>query len=215
MHIWALKTQKLPGPLSGPWTPATECSLHSHDSSSLYQQLSASEAGAPLDQILDPHLFKYQRVEEFHMLAHIGCYCPPYLPPSCPHVLPLCPYAPPMYPLHTSYVSLCAPMHPLHVPMCTLHAPYMSPFAPCAPPMCPLHTPMCPYVPHTHSYMLPMHPTHPPCAPMYPNTPTHVPLCTLYVPLACFWLVNGPHHSQITGIDKPHFHKILIFPHRP
>ena len=56
MYIWALKTQKLPGPLSGPWTPAADCSLHSRDSASLRQQLSASEAGAPLDQILDPHL---------------------------------------------------------------------------------------------------------------------------------------------------------------
>ena len=57
MHIWASKTQKLPGPLSGPWTLAAECSLHSCDSASLCRQLSASEAGPPpLDQILDPHL---------------------------------------------------------------------------------------------------------------------------------------------------------------
>ena len=47
MHIWASKTQKLPGPLSGPWTPAAECSLHSRNSASLCRQLSASEAGAP------------------------------------------------------------------------------------------------------------------------------------------------------------------------
>ena len=47
MHIWASKTQKLPGPLSGPWNPAAECSLRLHDSSSLCRQLSASEAGAP------------------------------------------------------------------------------------------------------------------------------------------------------------------------
>ena len=47
MHIWALKTQKLPGPLSGPWTPAAYCSLRSHDSASLRRQLSAAEAGAP------------------------------------------------------------------------------------------------------------------------------------------------------------------------
>ena len=53
MHIWASKTQKLPGPLSGPWTPAADCS---RDSASLHRQLSASVAGPPLDQILDPHL---------------------------------------------------------------------------------------------------------------------------------------------------------------
>ena len=47
MHIWALKTQKLPGPLSGPWTPAADCLLRSRDSASLRRQLSASEAGAP------------------------------------------------------------------------------------------------------------------------------------------------------------------------
>ena len=47
MHIWASKTQKLPGPLSGPWTPAAECLLRSCDSASLCRQLSASEAGAP------------------------------------------------------------------------------------------------------------------------------------------------------------------------
>ena len=47
MHIWASKTQKLPGPLSGPWTLAEECSLRSRDSTSLCRQLSASEAGAP------------------------------------------------------------------------------------------------------------------------------------------------------------------------
>ena len=47
MHIWALRTQKLPGPLSGPWTPAANCSLHSRDSTSLRRQLSASAPGAP------------------------------------------------------------------------------------------------------------------------------------------------------------------------
>ena len=47
MHIWALKTQKLPGPLSGPWTPAANCSLRSHDSASLRRQLLASAPGAP------------------------------------------------------------------------------------------------------------------------------------------------------------------------
>ena len=57
MHISALKTQKLPGPLSGPWTPAANCSLRLRDSTSLCQQLSASAPEAPpLDQILDPHL---------------------------------------------------------------------------------------------------------------------------------------------------------------
>ena len=47
MHIWALKTQKLPGPLSGPWTPAANCSLRSRNSASLHRQLSASAPGAP------------------------------------------------------------------------------------------------------------------------------------------------------------------------
>ena len=47
MHIWALKTQKLPGPLSGPWTPAANCSLRSRNSASLRRQLSASAPGAP------------------------------------------------------------------------------------------------------------------------------------------------------------------------
>ena len=47
MHIWALKTQKLPGPLSRPWTPAADCSLRSHNYASIRRQLSASEAGAP------------------------------------------------------------------------------------------------------------------------------------------------------------------------
>ena len=57
MHIWALKTQKLLGPVNRPWSPATDCSLRSRDSASLHRQLSASEAGPPpLDQILDPHL---------------------------------------------------------------------------------------------------------------------------------------------------------------
>ena len=54
MHIWASKTQKLPGPLSGPWTPGRRMLA------SLRRQLSASEAGAPpLDQILEPHLNKW------------------------------------------------------------------------------------------------------------------------------------------------------------
>ena len=47
MHIWALKTQKLPGPLSGPWTPAANCSLRSRNSASLRRQLSASAPGPP------------------------------------------------------------------------------------------------------------------------------------------------------------------------
>ena len=56
MHISALKIQKLPGSLSGPWTPATDSLLHSHDYAALCQQCSASEAGTPLDKILDLHL---------------------------------------------------------------------------------------------------------------------------------------------------------------
>ena len=56
MHIWALKTQKLPGPLSGPWTQAADSLLHLHDSALLHWQFWASEAGPSLDQILDPHL---------------------------------------------------------------------------------------------------------------------------------------------------------------
>ena len=65
MHIWALKTQKLPGPLSGPWTPAANCSLRSRDSALLRRQLSASTPGAPpLDQILDPHLDNYMKMKE-------------------------------------------------------------------------------------------------------------------------------------------------------
>ena len=47
MHIWALKTQKLLGSLSGPWTLATNGSLHSHDSTLQYQQSPASKAKAP------------------------------------------------------------------------------------------------------------------------------------------------------------------------
>ena len=42
--------------LKASWTLAADCLLHSCDSTSLHQQLSASEAGPPLDQILDPHL---------------------------------------------------------------------------------------------------------------------------------------------------------------
>ena len=64
MHIWALKTQKLPGPLSGPWTPAANCSLRSNDSASLRRQLSASEPGAPpltkswIRTCIFPHFFQ-------------------------------------------------------------------------------------------------------------------------------------------------------------
>ena len=50
MHIWALKTQKLPGPLSGPWTPTTNCSLR------YIGNFQPQHLGPPLDQILDPHL---------------------------------------------------------------------------------------------------------------------------------------------------------------
>ena len=42
------KSKKLPGPLSRPWTPAANSSLHSHNSTVLCQQLLDSEAGAPL-----------------------------------------------------------------------------------------------------------------------------------------------------------------------
>ena len=47
MHIWALKTQKLPRPLSRPWTPAADSLLHLHNSALLHGQLSASEARGP------------------------------------------------------------------------------------------------------------------------------------------------------------------------
>ena len=56
MHIWALKAQRLPGPLSRPWTPAADSSLHSCNSTPLHWQLSALEAGTPFDQILDLRL---------------------------------------------------------------------------------------------------------------------------------------------------------------
>ena len=69
-HIWALKTQKLPGPLSGPWTPAAKGSLCSHDSASLRRQLLASEAGAPPDKILDPHLI----CQDSHLFSTIKLY---------------------------------------------------------------------------------------------------------------------------------------------
>ena len=47
MHIWALKTQKFPGALRGPWILAANGTLRSCDSDSLCWQLSASEAGVP------------------------------------------------------------------------------------------------------------------------------------------------------------------------
>ena len=51
----ALKTQKLPGPLSGPWTPATNCSLR------YIGNFQPQNLGTPhLDQILDPHLVASQ-----------------------------------------------------------------------------------------------------------------------------------------------------------
>ena len=81
MHIWASKTQKLPGPLSGPWSPAAECSLRSRDSASLRRQLSASEAGAPPDQILDPHLVSQQTTcNNKVLIIHLSSFlpaCPP------------------------------------------------------------------------------------------------------------------------------------------
>ena len=52
----SMKSQKLPGPLRGPWSLAADCLICSCDSASLRRQLCASEAGPPLDQILDPHL---------------------------------------------------------------------------------------------------------------------------------------------------------------
>ena len=62
MHIWALETQKLPGPLTGSWTPAANGSLCSCNFTLLHCQFSVSEAGVPLDQILDLHLnpFRHQ-----------------------------------------------------------------------------------------------------------------------------------------------------------
>ena len=35
MNIWALKTEKLPGPLSRPWTPAADSLLNLHNSALL------------------------------------------------------------------------------------------------------------------------------------------------------------------------------------
>ena len=59
MHIWAPKTQKLPGPLSRPWTPAAECSLRSRDSA-MSATFGLRSWGPPLDQILDPHLHTHR-----------------------------------------------------------------------------------------------------------------------------------------------------------
>ena len=50
MHIWALKMQKLPGPLSAPWTPSTKGSL------CYVGNFRPRKLGPPLDKILDPHL---------------------------------------------------------------------------------------------------------------------------------------------------------------
>ena len=72
MHIWALKTQKLPGPLSGPWTPAAYCSLR------YVGNFRPLKLGPPLDQILDPHL-SYLIVTCLRLcgvwLTHPGCQC--------------------------------------------------------------------------------------------------------------------------------------------
>ena len=52
----SIKNPKAFRALSRPWTQAANCSLCSHNSASLHWQLSASEPGTLLDQILDPHL---------------------------------------------------------------------------------------------------------------------------------------------------------------
>ena len=52
-YIWTLKIQKL---------LAADGAFHSHDSTLLCHQLSASESGAPFDQILDPHLTPLEAV---------------------------------------------------------------------------------------------------------------------------------------------------------
>ena len=80
MHIWASKTQKLPGPLSGPWTPAAECSLRSRDSTSLCRQLSASEAGAP------PLTKSWIRTCDDHPPCYQGFRWPPTMLPRFPQV---------------------------------------------------------------------------------------------------------------------------------
>ena len=96
VHIWALKTQKLPGPSSGPWTPATKGSLRSHDSASLRWQLSASEAGAPPWQnpgstpgeVCCPPDANYINFMQFGgKIGKIVCWCPPSTPPEdWPHI---------------------------------------------------------------------------------------------------------------------------------
>ena len=56
MHIWALKTQKLPGPLSGPWTPP-QIAHFAHATLLHYvSNFRPQDLGSPLDQILDLHL---------------------------------------------------------------------------------------------------------------------------------------------------------------
>ena len=72
MHIWTLKTQKFPGPLSGPWTPAANCLLHSCDSASLCRQLSVSKPALPLDQILD--LFGFMKNSTVLCQLVLGCF---------------------------------------------------------------------------------------------------------------------------------------------
>ena len=50
MHIWQCKTQELPGPALGPWTPAYISSLHFHDSASLHRQNLNENFLGPPDQ---------------------------------------------------------------------------------------------------------------------------------------------------------------------
>ena len=52
----SIKNPKASRALKRALDPATNCSLRSHNSALLCRQLSASAPGAPLDQILDPHL---------------------------------------------------------------------------------------------------------------------------------------------------------------
>ena len=58
-------------------------------------------------------------------------------------------------------------------------------------------------------YVPPMHPLHAPNAPLRAPyaSPTH-PMCPWHV---SDWLMVPITANQITGIDQPHLHKILIF----
>ena len=191
--------------LCAPHTHPTCPNAIMHASMHLYKPLNVPTLCFPkslyyIHSYMSLHTSKYPTLCPLWMPFHTATYLYTPVCTSMCLYLPL-PYTPLCIPVHLNPTHPCvllfAPTCPMH-PYVLLHA-YVS-----------LYTSVCPYGPaHTPTYLYaPLY------APMQLSTPLHAPVLCMPFKFSD-WLRLSTTANQITWINQPNLHKILIFPHHP